>query len=144
MLRACSTKEDLISRNENHGYVLALRIKEDVFVSSALIDIHSKYDTIFVAEMLFKKMSTKNTITWIFMIFGYANHGYNIERIKLFNEMTEKKGCKVNHLTFTKILTTYYHVGMVDVGQHIFHLMSEEHRIKPRLEHCECLEDLIG
>ncbi|KAF6166728.1 hypothetical protein GIB67_005604 [Kingdonia uniflora] len=32
---------------------------------------------------------------------------------------------------------------MVDVGQRIFHLMSEEHGIEPRLEHYACLVDLI-
>ncbi|KAF6147530.1 hypothetical protein GIB67_040938 [Kingdonia uniflora] len=33
---------------------------------------------------------------------------------------------------------------MVDIGQCIFHLMSEEYRIEPRLEHYECLVEFIG
>ncbi|KAF6141462.1 hypothetical protein GIB67_021278 [Kingdonia uniflora] len=40
--------------------------------------------------------------------------------------------------------TACCHAGMIDVGQHIFHLMSEEHGIEQRLEQYECLVDLIG
>ncbi|KAF6158974.1 hypothetical protein GIB67_042055 [Kingdonia uniflora] len=77
------------------------------------------------------------------MIFGYANHEYSIKAIDLFNEMTEKKGCKPDHFTFTVVLTACCHAGIVDVGQRIFHLMSEEHGIEPRLEHYACLVNLI-
>ncbi|KAF6150303.1 hypothetical protein GIB67_034002 [Kingdonia uniflora] len=144
LLPACATVADLIRGKEIHGYALVSGIEEDVFVSSAFIDMYSKCSAIFEAEILFKKMSTKNTVTWNSMIFGYANHGYSIKAIELFNEMTEKKGCKPDHLTFTAVLTACCHAGMVDVGQCIFHLMSEEHGIEPRLEHYACLVDLIG
>ncbi|KAF6147391.1 hypothetical protein GIB67_020017 [Kingdonia uniflora] len=105
--------------------------------------MHLKCGALFKAEMLFKKMSTKNTVTWNSIIFGYANHGYTIKAIELFNEMTEK-GCEPDHLTFTAVLTACCHAGMVDVRQRIFLLMSEEHGIEPRLEHYACLVDLIG
>ncbi|KAF6172424.1 hypothetical protein GIB67_025929 [Kingdonia uniflora] len=105
----------MFKQMEIHGYALVSGIEEDVFVCSAVIDI-SKCGAIFEVEMLFKKMSTKNTVTWNSMIFGYANHGYSIKAIELFNEMTEIKGCKPDHLTFTAVLTACCHTGMVNVG----------------------------
>ncbi|KAF6153922.1 hypothetical protein GIB67_023699 [Kingdonia uniflora] len=81
-----------------HGYALVSGIEEDVFVSSVVIDMYLKCGAIFEYEILFKKMSTINTVTWYSLIFGYANHGYSIKAIELFNDMTEKKGCRAGEL----------------------------------------------
>ncbi|KAF6161888.1 hypothetical protein GIB67_039976 [Kingdonia uniflora] len=78
--------------------------------------MYSKCGFIFEAEMLFKKMSTKNVVAWNFMIFGYANHGYSIKAIELFIEMMEKKGCKPDYLALTIVLTACCYARMVDGG----------------------------
>uniref|UniRef100_A0A2P2IPF5 Pentatricopeptide repeat-containing protein n=1 Tax=Rhizophora mucronata TaxID=61149 RepID=A0A2P2IPF5_RHIMU len=89
-------------------------------------------------------MPEKNTVTWNSMIFGYANHGRCNEAIELFNYMEKVEEKKLNHLTFTAVLTACCHAGMVELGKSLFLLMQEKYTIVPRLEHYACMVDLLG
>jgi pentatricopeptide repeat protein len=89
-------------------------------------------------------MSKRNIVTWNSMIFGYANHGYCNEAIELFNQMEKEEGKKLDHLTFTAVLTACSHARMVELRRSLFHLMQEKYGIVPRLEHYACMVDLLG
>ncbi|MED6217248.1 hypothetical protein PIB30_016063 [Stylosanthes scabra] len=96
------------------------------------------------SRTLFSIMPEKNTVTWNSMIFGYANHGYCDEAIELFNQMEMEGKAKLDHLTFTAVLTACGHAGDIELGQRLFKTMQEKYGIKPRLEHYACMVDLLG
>ncbi|MCL7034322.1 hypothetical protein MKW94_003856 [Papaver nudicaule] len=144
LLPACAIMADSKYGKEIHGYALVNGVEEDIFVSSALVDMYSKCGFISEAEKLFIRMRQKNTVTWNSMIFGYANHGYCNEALDLFNQLLKQEDIKPDHLTFTAALTACSHAKMVEYGQNLFRLMQEEYGIEPRIEHYACLVDLLG
>ncbi|KAF5744583.1 hypothetical protein HS088_TW07G00158 [Tripterygium wilfordii] len=129
---------------EIHGYAVVSGVYDDIYVSSALVDMYAKCGFICEARMLFYQMSERNTVTWNSMIFGYANHGHCEEAIELFNQMEIQEEKKLNHLSFTAVLTGCAHAGMIELGQILFNKMQQKYGIIPRLEHYACMVDLLG
>ncbi|XP_062016540.1 pentatricopeptide repeat-containing protein At5g59600 [Rosa rugosa] len=144
LLPACAAVANLRSGKEIHAYALVTGVEADVYVRSALVDMHAKCGFIYEAKTLFCKMSERNTVTWNSMIFGYANHGYCTEAIELFNKMKTEDNRKLDYLTFVAVLTACCHAGMIELGKSLFSSMQEEHGIMPRLEHYACMVDLLG
>lgn len=144
LLPACATVADIRHGREIHGYAVVMGMEKDVFVRSALIDMYGKCGYLNQAGELFCSMPDKNTVTWNSMIFGYANNGHSREAIELFSKMVEEDERKLNHLTFTAVLTACSHAGMADVGEKLFQLMQEKYGIEPRLEQYACMVDLLG
>lgn len=144
LLPACAAVANVRRGKEIHGYALVIGVEEDVFVSSALVDMYTKCGFIYEGRTLFSNMSERNTVTWNSMIFGYANHGYCNEAIELFNLMIKEDEEKLDCLTFTAVLTACSHAGMIELGESLFLLMQEKYRIIPRLEHYACMVDLLG
>ncbi|KAF3454665.1 hypothetical protein FNV43_RR05113 [Rhamnella rubrinervis] len=144
LLPVCAAMANVRHGKEIHGYALVIGVEEDVFVRSALVDMYTKCGFIYEGRTLFSKMSERNTVTWNSMIFGYANHGYCNEAIELFNLMRKEDERKLDHLTFTAVLTACSHAGMIELGESLFLLMQEKYRIIPRLEHYACMVDLLG
>ncbi|KAI4334553.1 hypothetical protein L6164_019232 [Bauhinia variegata] len=144
LLPACSTAAKVRRGKELHGYALVIGVKEDIYVSSALVDMYAKCGFISEARTIFCKMPRKNTVSWNSMIFGYANHGHYDEAIELFNQVEKEGGGHLDHLTFTAVLTACSHAGYTELGQNLFKIMKEKYNIEPRLEHYACMVDLTG
>lgn len=144
LLPACATVADLRHGREIHGYAVVMGMEKDVYVRSALIDMYGKCGFLDQAGALFWNMPDKNTVTWNSMIFGYANNGHCREAIALFGKMVEEDERKLNHLTFTAVLTACSHAGMAEVGEKLFQLMQEKYGIEPRLEQYACMVDVLG
>ncbi|KDP42221.1 hypothetical protein JCGZ_02951 [Jatropha curcas] len=141
ILPACASMGNVRLGRELHGYAVVIGVENDIYVSSALVDMYAKCGFISEGRTLFYKMPVKNTATWNSMIFGYANHGYCSEAIDLFNQM---EGKKLDYLSFVAVLTACSHGGMVELGKSLFLLMQEKYKIVPRLEHYACMVDLLG
>ncbi|XP_050238868.1 pentatricopeptide repeat-containing protein At5g59600 [Mercurialis annua] len=144
LLPACAATANLRFGRELHGYAVVTGVEEDVYVRTALVDMYSKCCLISEARLVFSKMHERNAITWNSMIFGYANHGYCDEAIELFVQMEKTEGKKIDHLSFTAVLTACSHGQLVELGQRLFRLMQEKYKIVPRLEHYACMIDLLG
>ncbi|EEF41946.1 pentatricopeptide repeat-containing protein, putative [Ricinus communis] len=144
LLPACASLANVRHGRELHGYAFAIGVEEDIYVRSAIVDMYSKCGLISEARMLFSKMPERHTVTWNSMIFGYANHGYCDEAIELFNQMEKTEAKKIDHLSFTAVLTACSHGRLVELGQSLFLLMHEKYKIVPRLEHYACMIDLLG
>lgn len=143
LLPACANVADMRRGKEIHGFAMVIGVEKDLYVRSALVDMYAKCGYIHEAKILFDMMPERNTVTWNSLIFGYANHGYCIEAIELFNEM-EAGEAKLDHLTFTAVLNVCSHAGMVELGKTLFRKMQAKYQIEPRLEHHACMVDLLG
>ncbi|ESQ42393.1 hypothetical protein EUTSA_v10013206mg [Eutrema salsugineum] len=143
LLPACTTLANVKHGKEIHSYSVVTGLEDHGFVRSALLDMYGKCGFISEAMILFRMTPKKTTVTFNSMIFCYANHGLSDKAVELFNQM-EAKGEKLDHLTFTAILTACSHGGLTDLGQKLFLLMQNKYRIDPRLEHYACMVDLLG
>lgn len=114
----------------------------NAFVGCALVDVYSKCGSVRDAWNVFISNSCKNIASWNAMIRCYGNHGMVDFAVKLFQRMQDE-GVPANEVTFTSILSSCSHGGLVDKGMEIFKLMKKSHSIEATKEHYSSVVDLL-
>ncbi|KAF6140266.1 hypothetical protein GIB67_000314 [Kingdonia uniflora] len=126
--------DDYISRSD---------YRNDVFVNTALIDMHAKCGNVDFARRIFDHVSNKDVVLWSAMIVGYGLHGRGREAIDLFNSMKCAR-VEPNDVTFIGLLLACNHSGLVEEGCNYFQSMKRDHGIEPRHQHYACVVDLLS
>ncbi|KAK2666033.1 hypothetical protein Ddye_004607 [Dipteronia dyeriana] len=85
-IKSCSALLDLHSGKQTHQQALIFGYEQDLFVSSALIDMYSKCSELKDARKLFDEISQRNIVSWTSMITGYVQNNNAREAILLFKE----------------------------------------------------------
>lgn len=124
-------------------FIAKNKIKYDVFVGNALIDMYFKCGNVEKAKVLFEEMSQKDKVTWTAMIVGLAINGNGEEALGIFSQML-KLSIKPDEITFLGVLCACAHSGMVEEGKEFFASMSTQYGIEPNLAHYGCMVDLLG
>ncbi|KAI8551738.1 hypothetical protein RHMOL_Rhmol06G0209700 [Rhododendron molle] len=143
VLRACAGLAAIRQGKEVHCQYLRKGDRRDVIVESALVDLYAKCGCIDFAYSIFELMPARNLITWNSMICGFAQNGRGGEALRMFDEMVNE-GIKPDYISFIGILFACSHTGLVDQGRKHFTSMSVKYRIKPGIEHYNCMIDLLG
>ncbi|XP_059066260.1 pentatricopeptide repeat-containing protein At2g03880, mitochondrial-like [Cryptomeria japonica] len=105
--------------------------------------MYAKCGNIEDACSIFDKMPHHGVVSWNVMIMGYATHGFDIEALKIFDQM-EQSGIDPNHITFVGVLSACCHVDLVDKGWHYFKCMRDYYQITPTMRIYDCMVDLLG
>ncbi|KAH9325011.1 hypothetical protein KI387_005189 [Taxus chinensis] len=126
-----------------HCYIINIGFETDVLVGTALVDMYVKCGSIKMARQLFDNMSEKDVVSWSAMIAGYGMHGCGEDALELFYQM-QKKGVSPDQVTFVCVLSACSHAGLLDKGWQCFVSMIRDYGIKPSVEHCACMVDLLG
>lgn len=143
VLRACAGISAVRQGKEVHCQYMRRGGWRCVIVESALVDLYAKCGCINFAKRVFVQMPVRNTITWNSMICGLAQNGRGEEALEIFNDMI-REGTKPDYISFIGVLFACSHTGLVDEGRKHFVSMSEEYRIRPGVEHYNCMVDLLG
>ncbi|KAG4971277.1 hypothetical protein JHK85_037698 [Glycine max] len=125
------------------SFVEEQKLKLDVVLGTALVDVYAKCGFLDEAMDIFERMEDKDVKSWTAMISGLGVHGQPNNVIRLFNRM-EKEGFRPNEVTFLAILTACSHGGLVVEGTEMFKHMVQEYRFSPQVKHYGCLIDLLG
>ena len=126
-----------------HGLAVRACMDNNVFVSTALVDMYAKCGAIKTARKLFDMMQERHVITWNAMIDGYGTHGVGKETLDLFNEM-QKGAVKPNDITFLSVISACSHSGFVEEGLLLFKSMQEDYYLEPTMDHYSAMVDLLG
>ncbi|KAL4558431.1 hypothetical protein LXL04_036631 [Taraxacum kok-saghyz] len=143
LLTACAHLGALNMGEWIHDYIKKNKLKIDVILGNALIDMYSKCGSISDAVKVFQKLQSKNIYCWNSIIVGLAMHGYGNKSIDYFNLM-KKEGVKPDGITFIGLLCGCSHSGLITEGKNYFHQMRTEYGIEPGIEHFGCMVDLLG
>ncbi|CAG7873301.1 unnamed protein product [Brassica rapa] len=143
-LSACSQIGALESGRWIHVFIKRSRIRVNVKVCTALIDMYSKCGSLEEAVSVFNDAPRKDVVAWNAMIAGYAVHGYSQDALRLFDEMQGTAGLQPTDITFVATLQACAHAGLVEEGVRMFESMGQEYGIKPKIEHYGCLVSLLG
>lgn len=120
-------------------------LKNDIYVSTALIDMYAKCGSFDVALRVFEDMPQKNEASWNAMISALAFHGRPHESLSLFKRMSNEGGAvQPNEISFVGVLSACVHAGLVDEGRRLFDLMSSSFGLVPKIEHYSCMVDLLA
>lgn len=120
-----------------HMFIEKNKIKVDIVVNTALMDMYMKCGSAKEANAVFRSMSERNVVTWNVMISGLGINGFGDEALNYFRQM-EKEKIKMDDLIYVSVLSVCSHAGFVTKGVEIFKKIQ-----KPKLEHYGCLIDLF-
>ncbi|KAF9595562.1 hypothetical protein IFM89_000699 [Coptis chinensis] len=143
LLSACAHLGALDMGYWIHGYIRRQKLKVDVYLGNALVDMYCKCGSLESALDVFHRLSVKNVFCWSSLIVGLGMHGYGKQAIDAFVEM-QKEGIKPDRVAFIGLLSGCSHSGLVYEGGQYFSQMHGVYGIKPGIEHYGCMVDLLG
>ncbi|MQL94653.1 hypothetical protein Taro_027319 [Colocasia esculenta] len=143
VLPAYSDLADLRQARNIHGYLVSMGFHRQIEVATGLMDVYAKTGSLETAHELFDGLPAKDMVSWSAIIAGYGLHGHARTAITLFERM-EASGVEPNEVTFTSMLYSCSHAGLVDEGLYFFRRMIESPRVRPEAEHYACIVDLLG
>ncbi|KAL3625394.1 hypothetical protein CASFOL_030848 [Castilleja foliolosa] len=141
VVSACAVAGALDLGKWVHEFMGRKGIKNDLEVSTALVNMYAKCGCIDKAWEVFEAMPVKDAKAWSSMVVGFAIHGLAVEALETFAKMEEAK-VEPNHVTLIGVLSACAHGGLVADGQKYWSTMLES-GIEPSMEHYGCMVDLF-
>ncbi|GMI67039.1 hypothetical protein like AT5G39350 [Hibiscus trionum] len=128
-----------------HSYLVRSGLLSNTEIATAVVDMYSKCGCLESAHMIFNGIPhvNKDIYAWSVIIAGYGAHGHGEVAVSLFKEMVQA-GVKPNEVTFTSVLHSCSHAGLVDEGLELFNFMLRNDKISPTTDHYTCIVDLLG
>ncbi|KAG8079202.1 hypothetical protein GUJ93_ZPchr0007g3564 [Zizania palustris] len=143
LIPACSHLAALQHGRCSHGSVIVRGLASETSICNALIDMYAKCGRIDLSRQVFDMMPSWDIVSWNTMIAGYGIHGLGKEATTLFLDMNNR-GFAPDGVTFISIISSCSHSGLVTEGKHWFHEMASRYGITPRMEHYNCMVDLLA
>ncbi|KAA8539995.1 hypothetical protein F0562_026687 [Nyssa sinensis] len=143
ILPACGDLSALLLGRKIHEYVERKRLRPNLSLENALVDMYSKCGCLREARKVFDGMQCRDVVTWTSMISAYGKNGQGCNAVALFSKMKDL-GVTPDSIAFVSVLSACSHAGLLDEGQYCFKLMTNKYGIVPRLEHIACMVDLLG
>ncbi|KAM5553404.1 pentatricopeptide repeat-containing protein [Rosa sericea] len=144
VLPACISHAGLTGGKQIHGFAIRKEMNHDVSLCNALIDMYCKCGSLDFARRVFEDDSfCKDAISWSSMISGYGLHGRGEEAIVLYNKMLQL-GIKPDMITIVGVLSACGRSGLVNEGLSVYSSATTDYGIKPTVEICACVVDLLS
>ncbi|KAK4350228.1 hypothetical protein RND71_029541 [Anisodus tanguticus] len=125
------------------AYIDKHKIKVDIHLGNAVIDMYFKCGSVEKALMMLSQMPCRDKFTWTVIIIGLATNGHEREALDIFFEMLRSSETP-DDVTYIGVLSACTHMGMVDEGKRFFANMTSQHSIQPNVVHYGCMVDLLG
>ncbi|XP_021909376.1 putative pentatricopeptide repeat-containing protein At3g49142 [Carica papaya] len=143
VLPACGDTSALLIGKRIHEYVERKRLRPNLLLENALIDMYAKCGSLEGAKSVFDQMRFRDIVSWTSMISAYGMTGQGHDAVLLFSRMRDS-GLIPDAIAFVSILSACSHAGLLEKGWYYFKLMTEQYNIGPRIEHFACMVDLLG
>ncbi|PIN23920.1 hypothetical protein CDL12_03346 [Handroanthus impetiginosus] len=144
LIKACRDTGELRQGIRVHSIVESNDLfKGSILLGNALIDMYAKCGSMAEARTVFDRMPQKDVISWTSMIVGHAMNGEGDKSLATFKQMCAEKFVP-NFVTFIGVLSACDHAGLVDEGRKLYDMMYEVYNIKPQIEHCGCMIDMLA
>ncbi|XP_057469168.1 putative pentatricopeptide repeat-containing protein At3g49142 [Actinidia eriantha] len=143
VLPACGDLSALVLGRRIHEYVERKRLRPNLLLENALIDVYAKCGCLRGAREVFDGMQCRDVVSWTSLISAYGMNGQGRNAVALFSKMQDS-GLTPDPIAFVSILSACSHAGLLDEGRYCYKLMTQKYRLVPRLEHFACMVDLLG
>ncbi|TXG71090.1 hypothetical protein EZV62_006025 [Acer yangbiense] len=143
VLPACGDLSALLLGRQIHRYVERKKLRPNLLLENALIDMYAKCGSLAEARAVFDGMQFRDVVSWTSMISAYGRSGKGCDAVALFSKM-QNSGLCPDSIAFVSVLSACSHSGLLEEGRYNFKLMTEWYKIIPRIEHFACLVDLLG
>jgi pentatricopeptide repeat protein len=143
VLPACGDLSALSLGRRMHEYVERKKLRPNLLLENALVDMYAKCGSLRDAREVFDRMKFRDVVSWTSVISAYGLNGQGRDAVALFAKMQDS-GLRPDSIAFVSVISACSHAGLLGEGRYYFKLMTEEYRIIPRIEHFACMVDLLG
>ncbi|XP_021898183.1 pentatricopeptide repeat-containing protein At4g13650 isoform X1 [Carica papaya] len=105
-----------------HGRIIRHGFGASTLICNPLIDLYSKNGYIISARKVFDKLYLKDKVSWVAMISGLSQNGFEEDAIRLFCDM-HASGILPTPYTFSSVLSACTKIESFDVGDQIHGLV---------------------
>lgn len=142
-LSCCATLSMIEFGRQIHGITVKNGLyRRNVFVSNSVMTVYANGGMVDELERVFNEMPNRDVVSWNSMIQSLGRNGCARKALKIAEEALVSKN--FNHNTFTAILTSCSHGGLVVEGMNYLESMSAKYGVEPSLDHYICAVDMIG
>lgn len=143
ILKVCGSAGAACKGQEVHAQIGRNEIlSKELVIGTALVDMYSGCGMLTGARDVFENLPVHDIVSWNGLILGYSRMGEHESVFHLFDAMIDE-GQQPNMATFTILLNTCCHTGLLDKGQICFERMSAYFDIIWSVEHYTCMIDLF-
>lgn len=143
VLLACGDLSALLLGRKIHEQVERKKLRPNVILENALIDMYARCGCLEDARKVFDKMKFRDVASWTSLMTAYGMTGQGRNAMVLFKEMQDS-GLSPDSIAFVAIMSACSHSGLLDEGKIYFKQMTDDYKITPRIEHFSCMVDLLG
>jgi len=143
VLHACASLAILVHGRMIHGCIIRHGLDKYLYVGNSLVNMYAKCGDLEGSRLSFHGILEKDLVSWNSMLFAFGLHGRANEAIGLYREMVAS-GVKPDEVTFTGLLMTCSHLGLVNEGFAFFQSMSLEFGLSHEMDHVACMLDMLG
>ncbi|MED6205471.1 hypothetical protein PIB30_018073 [Stylosanthes scabra] len=143
VLHACASLAILDHGKAMHSCVIHHGLDKHLYVGNSLVNMYAKCGDIESSRLSFHGIIKKDIVSWNSMLFAFGLHGHANEALCLYGEMVAF-GVRPDEVTFTGLLMTCSHLGLIDEGFAFFESMSLEFGLSPGMDHVACMVDMLG
>ncbi|KAL2528459.1 Pentatricopeptide repeat-containing protein [Forsythia ovata] len=123
-LPACSGLKCLNLGREVHGFGIKNGMEDNMFVSSALVDMYANCSSIKQAELVFHNMLQRDVVSWNVMISAYLSNGKCEEALNMFDQM-RSRGVKLNYDSWNAVICGFMENGQTQQALELFSKMQQ-------------------
>ncbi|KAL6956571.1 hypothetical protein U1Q18_040653 [Sarracenia purpurea var. burkii] len=149
VLPGCSDLKDLSSGKEIHGFVVRNGLGDNVFVSSALVNMYASCLSIKHAQLVFENMSQPDVVAWNAILTAYFLNGECKKALCVFQRM-RTEGVKLHYASWNAVIGGCMQNGLTKAALEILDQMQDfgfkpnQITITTLLPACITLESLRG
>ncbi|KAI5072782.1 hypothetical protein GOP47_0012888 [Adiantum capillus-veneris] len=143
ILKASASSGAAYKGQHIHAEIAKCQLLEDAFLLTALVDMYANCGMLVEAQDVFDKAAVWDVAMWNVLIAGYAQLGKDDVVFEQLSKML-KMGIEPDEVTFTILLNSCSHTGLLDVAHFYFETMRRVYGIVPIKEHHTCMVDVFG
>ncbi|CAM6014887.1 unnamed protein product [Sphagnum balticum] len=99
-----------------HQQIVECGWDSDVFVGSSLVDMYAKFGSIEDASRVFKKLPSRDVVTWTAIILGHVQSGQGQKALELFQQM-QQEGVRPKSVTIVGVLNACASIVALEEGR---------------------------
>ncbi|KAI5060788.1 hypothetical protein GOP47_0025208 [Adiantum capillus-veneris] len=144
VLKACGSIQD-IDRGEQIYDQIARQglLGNNIVLGTAVVDMYVKCGALAKAQKVLEELPSRDAVSWSALITGFCHQGQGEQALTCFKQMLSE-GLSPDAVTFSCILNTCSHLGLLEDAHMYFMAMNTKYGVKPSIEHYTCMVDLFG
>ncbi|WOH12943.1 hypothetical protein DCAR_0832452 [Daucus carota subsp. sativus] len=143
VLHACSMLATFGHGSMVHCCSFHIGFHTTAYVGNGLVNMYAKCGDIEGSNKAFDDIHVKDIVSWNTILLAYGMNGWPSKALQV-KELMVASGVNPDKVTFTGLLMTCSHSGLLDKGRALLKSMTSDYGLSPDVDHVTCVVDMLG